>query len=131
MKQCNNFVAKGRGCDCEVAIRGNYKKGTILKEDWSKDPLWLRAADTTLSAADTTLSNWDGTYNSRFLYKMGSDSICPEAIPIEIEIVVKDSEVTGYVLNQGKKNLVKVFQQEEQATTNSFFCNNTSYWRFF
>lgn len=47
---------------------------------------------------------YDGKYNAAFDFKMSSASVCPKTLPIEIEIVITDSKVEGYIFNNGGGN---------------------------
>jgi len=49
-------------------------------------------------------SNWDGRYSANLSYKMGSASVCPRKLPINIEIKVDNGNVTGAIMNNGGGN---------------------------
>ena len=49
-------------------------------------------------------STWDGQYNASFDFKMGSMTVCPKSLPIEIEIIVKNGKAEGFIFNNGGGN---------------------------
>lgn len=49
-------------------------------------------------------TNWDGRYSANLSYKMGSASVCPRNLPINIEIKVTNGDVTGAIMNNGGGN---------------------------
>ena len=50
------------------------------------------------------LSELDGRYTQTIKFKMGSMTVCPKTLPIEIELEVKDGIVDGYLFNNGGGN---------------------------
>lgn len=53
-----------------------------------------------ISAAE----QWDGRYTASIGFQMGSMTVCPLVLPITIEIEIKNSEITGVILNDGGGN---------------------------
>lgn len=51
-----------------------------------------------------SVASWDGRYNASFDFKMGAGSVCPRALPIEIEIEVENNIVSGFIFNNGGGN---------------------------
>ena len=47
---------------------------------------------------------YDGYYNAQFAFKMSQKSYCPNELPVDIEIEVRDNKVIGYIFNQGHPN---------------------------
>ena len=56
------------------------------------------------ASADT---DWDGTYNATFDFKMSRASVCPEILPIDIEVIVTNGEAEGFIFNNGGGNTHK------------------------
>lgn len=49
-------------------------------------------------------NQWDGRYNAAFSFRMGSGSVCPSTLPINIQITVNNGNVTGAIFNNGGGN---------------------------
>lgn len=49
-------------------------------------------------------SNWDGKYNSSFPFQMSRASVCPKYLPIDIEIKIENSIISGFIFNNGGGN---------------------------
>ena len=49
-------------------------------------------------------TNWDGTYSAIFDFRMSSRSVCPSALPINIELSVLGGQATGVIMNNGGGN---------------------------
>jgi peptidoglycan hydrolase-like protein with peptidoglycan-binding domain len=49
-------------------------------------------------------NEWDGRYSTNFDFRMGSASVCPRSLPINIDIEVSNGSVTGVILNNGGGN---------------------------
>lgn len=47
---------------------------------------------------------WDGRYTASIGFQMGSMTVCPLVLPITIEIEIKNSEISGVILNDGGGN---------------------------
>lgn len=44
---------------------------------------------------------YDGLYTAKFAFKMGSSSVCPKELPIDIQIEITNNQIIGYIFNQG------------------------------
>jgi hypothetical protein len=51
---------------------------------------------------------WDGRYTSSIGFQMGRMTVCPLVLPITIEIEIKNSEISGVILNDGGGNKDKL-----------------------
>ena len=49
-------------------------------------------------------SKWDGRYNTKWNFRMGHGSVCPKALPLEIEIEVSEGSIVGALMNNGGGN---------------------------
>lgn len=68
---------------------------------------WMFASCIALSipaVGQAQSTNWDGRYSANLSYKMGSASVCPRNLPINIEIKVTNGDVTGAIMNNGGGN---------------------------
>ena len=45
--------------------------------------------------------SYDGSYSANFSYKMSNNSVCPEELPVTIEIDIKDKKIKGQIVNKG------------------------------
>lgn len=64
----------------------------------------LSSTLTLLSPSVLAESKWDGKYNSTFPFKMSKRSVCPKFLPIDIELKIEDSSVSGFIFNNGGGN---------------------------
>ena len=49
-------------------------------------------------------SKWDGKYNASFPFQMSRASVCPKYLPIDIEIKIENSLISGFIFNNGGGN---------------------------
>jgi len=49
-------------------------------------------------------NEFDGRYNSKFQFRMGAASVCPQTLPIEIELQIKNGKIEGTMFNNGGGN---------------------------
>ena len=49
-------------------------------------------------------NDFDGRYNSKFQFRMGAASVCPQTLPIEIELQITNNKIVGTMFNNGGGN---------------------------